>query len=150
MRTNVQGGDFLYTTAELYRLLSKPFQRRLPLFRVSVTKRKITRSWPQDKERILRQLYKDDVYQDEVFLRYLADYYYKMEPLLIQSFHEEYPEERPTPKKLLEWMEECAIASDLLDRKKERNVWVDWVHVMEWLMEANLLHEKAKKKGVGA
>jgi hypothetical protein len=144
MRTNVQGGDFLYTKEELYRLLSKPFQKRLPLFLVSVTKRKITRCWPKDKKRILLQLYKDDVHTDEVFLPYLLDYYYQMEPLLIQSFHEEYPEERPTPKKLLEWMVDCAIAADLLGRKKERRIWMEWVRVMEWLLEANLLHEKER------
>ncbi|MFC7440456.1 hypothetical protein [Laceyella putida] len=120
-------------------LLSTPFRSRLHQFMGSLTKKRIVLNWPKDKERLQRRLYKEDVHSDAQFLLYLADYFREIKPILIQSYREEYPEDVPTPTKLKGWMEDCAIASSVLGRKKERNVWLEMIRVFEWLMEANLI-----------
>jgi hypothetical protein len=124
---------------EELQLLSIPFRSRLNQFMSSLTKKRIVLNWHKDKERIQRKLYKDDVDCDTQFLLCLADYYHEIKPILLQSYREEYPEEPPTPTKLKEWMEDCAIASSVLGHKKARNVWLEIIRVFEWLMEANLI-----------
>lgn len=123
-------------------LLSNPFQSRLHQCMGSLNKKRIVLNWPKDKERIQRRLYKEDVHSDTQFLQCLADYFGEIKPILIQSYREEYPQDIPTPAKLKGWMEDCAIAANLLGRKKERNVWLEMIRAIEWLMEEDLFSLK--------
>ncbi|WP_379883049.1 hypothetical protein [Laceyella putida] len=96
-------------------------------------------NWPKDKERIKRQLYKDDVYLDDQFMRYLTNYFNEIKPLLLQSYQEEYPGKHPTPIELINWMRDCMIVSRLLGRKKEMKTWIEIIKVCDWLREDNLM-----------
>jgi hypothetical protein len=120
-------------------LLSQPFRNGVDKFKNSLTKRRIILNWPQDKQRIQRQLYKHDVYSDDQFMLHLANYFNEIKPLLLQSYQEEYPGERPTPSQLINWMRDCMIVSKFLGRKREMKSWIEIIKVCEWLREENLM-----------
>jgi hypothetical protein len=124
--------------SSLHSLLSPPF-RNLDTIKNSLTKRRIVLNWPKDKQRILRQLYKHDVASDDEFMLYLAAYFNEIKPLLLRSYQEEYPGERPTPSQLINWMRDCMIVSRLLGRKKELKIWLEIIKMCEWLQEDNLM-----------
>jgi hypothetical protein len=124
---------------EMSRLLSPPFRNNLTRVMNSLTKKRIIRNWPKDKQRFLRQLYKHDVDNDAEFMIHLAAYFNEIKPLLLQSYQEEYPGERPTPSQLINWMRDCMIVSRLLGRKKELKIWLEIIKMCEWLQEDNLM-----------
>lgn len=122
-----------------FQLLENPFKDKLPEFRLNLTKKKITKLWRKEKKKVLCQLYKDDVHDDELFLPYAVRLFEKMKPLLLHGFAEEYPTQAPTVKRLESWIQDCAISANLTDQVRERNVWTDIWKLYTMLVEEKLI-----------
>lgn len=125
-----------------YDLLEKPFQENIDQFGNSLTKRKILKFWREERVKLMRQLYKEDVHTDEQFLPYATALYEQLKPLLLQSYKEEYPDRRPTITEMETWIEDCAVSCNVLDRTKDRNTWVEVWKFYRMLKEDDLLPNK--------
>lgn len=122
-----------------YDLIDKPFQDNIAYFGDSVTKRKILKYFDEERSKLMRQLYKDDVHTDEQFLSYAADLYQRLKPLLMHAYQEEYPDKNPTINSMESWIQDCAISSNLKGRTKERNIWSKLWKFYVMLVDDNLI-----------
>lgn len=120
-------------------LLEKPFQDNLPEFQMSLTKRRVTKFWREEKAKVLRQLYKDDVHDDKQFLPYVVRLFEKIRPQLLHAFSEEYPNQQPTIKTMEQWIQDCAISANVTDQIRERNTWTDIWKIYSMLVEDELI-----------
>lgn len=122
-----------------YDLLDDPFKANLDKFSDSVTKRKILKKFHEQREKLILDLYKDNVESDKRFLPYAVDLYNRLKPLLIHAYHEEYPNQKPTIKSMESWIQSCAVSCNLMHRIRERNMWSKLWKLYVILMEADLI-----------